>query len=115
MLKLLIHVAIATVLSLLSTFLGERTARAIYPDIMSCETGCNVVATGWPFVFVRDYLGMSVGNRADITEVWFAADRFDWGPFLLNVVAWTASSIACYTIFRRFLAERPCSSRNGEA
>lgn len=101
MLKLLMHLLVGTALTLTSTFVGERSARATYPDIMGCETGCNVVATGWPFVFVRDYLGMSVGNTADIMEVWFAADRFDWMPFLLNVVAWSLLSAAVFTMLRR--------------
>lgn len=87
--RLIAAPVIGVVVTLLSTFVGERRAPAVYPDIMSCETGCSVVATGWPFVFVRDYLGMSVGNRADITEVWFAADRFDWLPFLANTLTWS--------------------------
>lgn len=106
MLKLFMHSLAGIALTFLSTFVGERSARATYPDIMGCETGCNVVATGWPFVFVRDYLGMSVGNTADITEVWFAADRFDWTPFLLNVIAWTVLSAVAYTMLRRALAPR---------
>ena len=73
---------------MLSTFVGERRAQAIYPDIMGCEHGCSVVATGWPLIFVRDYLGMSVGNRADILEVWLGADRFDGVPFAANVAFW---------------------------
>lgn len=104
MLKLFMHLLVGIAFTLLSTFVGERSARATYPDIMGCETGCNVVATGWPLVFVRDYLGMSVGNRADIPEVWLAADRFDWMPFLLNIVAWSLLSAAVYTMLRRALA-----------
>jgi len=69
------HLSVAATLTLLSTFMGERSSTAIYTDIMGCEHGCEVVATGWPFVFVRDYLGMSVVGTADILEVWFAADK----------------------------------------
>jgi len=43
MLKLLVHIAIAIVLTLFSTFVGERSAAATYADIMGCETGCRVV------------------------------------------------------------------------
>lgn len=108
MLKLLIHIALGTLLTLLSTFVGERLARATYPDIMGCETGCDVVATGWPFVFVRDYLGMSVGNRADIMEVWFAADRFDWGPFLLDTTLWSALLMLTHrTLMRKATRDVP--------
>jgi hypothetical protein len=57
---------------------------------MGCEQSCRVAASGWPLVFVRDYTGMSVVNSADILEVWIAADRLDWLPFLANVVIWTA-------------------------
>lgn len=42
------------VITLLSTFVGERTAIAMYSDILGCENGCQVVATGWPLVSVRD-------------------------------------------------------------
>lgn len=80
--------------TLLSTFVGERAATAHYPDIMGCEIECLVVATGWPLVFVRDYLGMSVVNSADILEVWFAADRLDWPPFILNVIFWSLFYLA---------------------
>lgn len=111
MFKLLMHLLLAIALTLLSTFVGERSARATYPDIMGCETGCGVVAAGWPFVFVRDYRVMSVGNRADILEVWFAADRFDWLPFLLNIVAWACLSAAVYTILRHSLALRRAERR----
>jgi len=96
----LLAVLIGTSVTLLSTFIGERSARAIYPDIMGCETGCDVVATGWPLIFVRDYLGMSVGNTADIMEVWFAADRFDWTPFLLNVAVWSGLFLTVRALWR---------------
>jgi len=62
---------------------------ATYPDIMGCEEACRVAATSWPLVFVRDYTGMSVVNTADILEVWLAADRFDWLPFLVNTGLWS--------------------------
>jgi len=84
-------------LTLLSTFVGVRSASAVYPDIMGCELGCSVAATGWPLTFVRDYLGMSVVNTADITEVWFAADRFDWQPFVVNVAVWSIVLLAANT------------------
>jgi hypothetical protein len=106
LLRFLIHSIIGLVLTLISTFIGERSAHAKYPDIMGCEIGCEVVATGWPFVFVRDYLGMSVGNRADISEVWFAADQFDWPPFLVNVVVWALSSFVGTVLAARSAARR---------
>lgn len=87
--------------TLLSTFAGERWAMATYPDIMGCETGCRVVATGWPLVFVRDYLGMSVSNTADIMEVFFAADRFDWLPFFANAIFWTICWLLLLRLRRR--------------
>lgn len=80
-------------ITLLSTFAGNRSAMATYPDIMGCETGCRVAATGWPLVFVRDYTGMSVIDTADMMEVLFAADRFDWRPFCANLLFWTMLSL----------------------
>lgn len=74
--------------TILSTYLGARRASATYPDIMGCEVSCEVAATGWPLIFVRDYTGMSVVNRADFGEVLFAADRLDWPAFLLNLLVW---------------------------
>lgn len=87
--------------TLLSTFAGERSAIATYPDIMGCETGCRVVATGWPLIFVRDYRGMSVVNSADIMEVFIAADLFDWLPFCINVIFWTISQLLLVRLRRR--------------
>ncbi len=80
---------VGLIISLLSTFVGERSAMAVYPDVMGCETGCRVVATGWPLVFVRDYTGMSVVNTADVLEVWAGGDRLDRLPFGLDVLFWT--------------------------
>lgn len=88
-------------MALFSTFVGQRSAIAFYADIMGCETGCKVVATGWPFIFVTDYLGISVANTANIMEVWFAADRFAWAPFLLNTAVWAAVSL----VVTRFAAQ----------
>jgi hypothetical protein len=68
---------------------------------MGCETGCSVVATGWPLVFVRDYTGMSVVNTADILEVLFAADTFDWPPFLANALFWSGLSLLLLSRLRR--------------
>lgn len=87
--RIALAVLLGTAATLSSTFVGERRATAVYPDIMGCENGCSVVATGWPFIFVRDYLGMSVGNRADIFDVWLGADQFDEVPFGCNVAVWT--------------------------
>lgn len=85
----LISLIAGSIFTLLSTFVGERSATATYPEIMGCEASCRVTATGWPFIFVRDYTGMSVVNSADILEVVIAADRFDWLPFLANVAVWS--------------------------
>lgn len=90
--RVLIHCLIGTALALLSTFISPRSALVSYPDIMGCEEECKVVATGWPFTFVSDYLGMSVVGSASILEVWLAADRFAWAPFLLNVGVWALVS-----------------------
>lgn len=100
-LRVLSCALLGTVTTLLSTFVGPRWSEATYPDIMGCETGCRVAATGWPLIFVRDYLGMSVANTADIMEVWFAADRFDWLPFSANVVVWTGLFALLLRPFRR--------------
>lgn len=89
--------------ALISTFIGKRSATAAYSDIMGCEAGCVVVATGWPLKFVFDYPGMSVGNRADISEVWFAADRFDWAPFVTDVAFWGAVIYLLSVAFKRAL------------
>lgn len=85
-----LSVLLGVIATLASTFIGERSAMATYPDIMGCEVACRVTATGWPLIFVRDYTGMSVVNTADIFEVWFAADRLDWLPFLMNIIFWSA-------------------------
>jgi hypothetical protein len=68
---------------------------------MGCEDSCQVAATGWPLVFVRDYLGMSVVNSADILEVWFAADQLAWAPFLLNLAFWSGLIFAALSIIPR--------------
>ena len=106
MARLLQAMLIGAALTLLSTFVGGRSAIATYPDIMGCEDGCTVAASGWPLVFVRDYTGMSVVNRADILEVWFAADRFDGMPFLLDLFFWSAVALTVSVLAGRI---RRCS------
>ena len=101
MARLLLAVLIGTALTLLSRFGGVRSASATYPDIMGCEDSCTVAASGWPLVFVRDYTGMSVVNTADIMVGWFAAERFDWLPFLLNLLFWTMLSVAAIAAVAR--------------
>lgn len=105
-LALLSHGFAGVVLTLLSTFVGKRSVLAAYPEIIGCEKGCSVVATGWPLIFVSDYLGMSVVNTADIMEVWFAADRFDWPAFLINAAFWSLASLAAHFGLRRSQAAR---------
>ena len=106
MVRIIVAALIGLLLTPLTTFVVERSATATYPDIMGCESGCVVTATGWPLVFVRDYTGMSVINRADILEVWIAGDRFDWLPFLLNVVFWSAICLALGSLSRRIARAR---------
>ena len=67
--RLLFSFVLGLLLTLLSTFVAERSATATYPEILGCEESCIVAASGWPLVFVRDYTGMSVINTADIVEV----------------------------------------------
>lgn len=90
------------ILALLSTFVGARSAKAIYPDILGCEAGCDVVATGWPLVFVYDYPGLSVVNTADMMEVWLRADRFVWTPFAIDAGLWSLAIFAADAGFRWF-------------
>lgn len=92
--RIAVSVLAGVALTLLSTFVGERSATATYPDIMGCEIACPVTATGCPLIFVRDYTGMSVVNTVDIMEVWFAADRFDWAPFVVNMLLWSLGMFA---------------------
>ena len=40
-LRVVLALALGTLTSLLSTFVGERSAGAVYPDIMHCENGCS--------------------------------------------------------------------------
>lgn len=61
---------------------------AHYGDIMGCETSCTVAAAGWPLAYVRDYPGMSIGHRATLFDAAAGANRFDWPPFLLNILFW---------------------------
>lgn len=44
---------------------------------------------------------MFVVDTADMFEVWFAADRFDWLPFLLNLLFWSMLSLAVMAAMKR--------------
>jgi hypothetical protein len=99
--KLLASLSFGLCSTLVSTFFLERSAPASYSEIMGCEDSCTVTATGWPMIFVRDYTGMSVVKTANIMEVWFAADRFDWLPFLVNVLFWSALCLVGLSVVGR--------------
>ena len=104
------HCVVGVIVTLLSTFAGERSVTVTLPDIMGCENGCAVVATGWPLIFVTDYLGMSVVNTANISEVWFAADRFYFLPFVINLGVWTGMSLVATRLVVRLTTRTGFSS-----
>ena len=108
--RLGVHCVVGLVVTLLSTFAGERSHTVTFPDIMGCENGCSVVATGWPLIFVTDYLGMSVVNTANISEVWLASDRVYLLPFLLNLGVWTVMSLVATRLVVRFSTRTVFSS-----
>ena len=63
----------------------------VYPDIMGCETGCEVVAAGFPVPYVADYPGFSPGNSVGLLEAFvFGMDRVLWGPLALSFAFWLA-------------------------
>lgn len=99
--RLLLAGLIGLALTLATGFLGGRTSSATYPDIMGCESGCPVAASGWPFVFVRDYTGMSVVGKADLMEVWLAGDRFDWAGFIANGFIWSSLALGGLGLLRQ--------------
>jgi hypothetical protein len=74
---LILHGCAGAVLTLLSTFVSARFITVVYSEIMGCEHGRNVVATGWPLTFVGDYLVISVVNTADIRS---PGTVLVWGP-----------------------------------
>ena len=88
--RALLAAALGLVLALGSSFVAAGTAVAIYPDIMGCERGCVVAASGWPLRYARDYPGLSVAGRTDAFEAWLGGDRLDRAPFLLDWGLWSA-------------------------
>lgn len=73
-----------------SSFAARGTAAAIYPDVMGCEQGCIVAASGWPLRYTLDYPGLSVAGRTDLFEAWLGSDRFHAVPFAVDWAAWAA-------------------------
>lgn len=88
--RVLLAVALGLLLALGSSFVAAGTAVAVYPDIMGCERGCAVVASGWPLRYAKDYPGMSVVGRTDAFEAWLGGDRFDWPLFAVDCGFWSA-------------------------
>ena len=71
-----------------SSFVAAGRAVAVHPDVMGCERGCAVAASGWPRRYTHDYPGLSVVGRADAFEAWLGSDRFDAAAFALDWLVW---------------------------
>ena len=97
----LLVAAIGLLLALLSSAKGGRTG-AVYPEIMGCETGCEVAAAGWPVPYLVDYQGISVVGAANLSGALFGEDKFRWLPFGLTLLFWTMMSAGAWLSWRGF-------------
>jgi hypothetical protein len=84
----------------------HRFARAVYSEIMGCESGCDVVAAGWPLPYLADYPGISVVGAANLAGALLGEDRLRWLPFALTWLFWTAVSAGAFFLWAR-AARRP--------
>jgi hypothetical protein len=98
-------VALGLVLTLLSSARAGR-ARAVYSEIMGCETGCDVAAAGWPVPYLVDYPGISVVGIANLSGALLGEDKFHLLPFALTLLFWTAVAAAASLIGRQILRTR---------
>ncbi len=102
--------ALGLMLALGSSFVAVGTAVAVYPDIMGCERGCTVVASGWPLRYARDYPGLSVVGRTDAFEAWLGSDRLDPARFAFDWALWSAVAGALLMTIGKRKRRNPGSS-----
>lgn len=108
--RALFAAALGLVLAVASSFVAAGTAVAIYPDIMGCERGCVVAASGWPFRYARDYPGLSVVGRTDAFEAWLGSDRLDIRLFAVDWALWSGiagAALMAVSNRKRHLSSRP--------
>ena len=55
----------------------ETSVLRVRPEVMGCETGCAVVASGWPTAFVIDGAVSSPINSADLAGLVVGIDDLD--------------------------------------
>ena len=101
--RILLVLACGLALALLSSAKPGR-ARAVYSEIMGCETGCDVAAAGWPAPFLVDYPGISVVGSADLSGALLGEDKFYLIPFVLTLLFWVAAATAALLVWRRVSA-----------
>jgi hypothetical protein len=98
----LLIVPVGLVLSLLSSAKAGR-ARAVYSEIMGCESGCDVAAAGWPIPYLVDYPGISVVGVANLSGAMLGEDKFHTAPFTMTLLFWVAASAAAWFLWRRIM------------
>jgi hypothetical protein len=108
--RALLAAVLGLVLALGSSFVAAGTAVVVYPDILGCERGCTVVASGWPLRYARDYPGLSVVGRTDAFEAWLGGDRLDLVPFAVDWGLWIAIAGALLALIGRRKKRDPGSS-----
>lgn len=70
--------SIALLLSLITTIASSAInseVTATYADIMGCESGCSVVAAGWPFPYLVDYPAISPVGSVSLLNGFLGIDR----------------------------------------
>ncbi len=108
--RVLLAAALGLVLAVGSSFVAAGTAVAVYPDIMGCERGCAVVASGWPLRYALDYPGLSVVGRTDAFEAWLGTDRLNPARFAFDWALWSSVAGALLIAFGRRKKRDPASS-----
>ena len=72
----------------------------VRPEVMGCESGCPIVARGWPAAFVVDGAASSPVNSADLVGVVIGVDDLDVRGLAKTAVVWLVFSVLLVVLIR---------------
>jgi hypothetical protein len=84
-------VAIAAVGTALVSSVVSGHVQVAYPGSLDCQQGCDLVAGGWPFLYLVDNPGISPRGSISLTDGLLGVDIIRLGAFGATLLFWTCA------------------------
>ena len=100
-------VLIAAIATALASSVVPGHVRVAYPGSMDCQQGCDVVAAGWPFLYLVDEPGLSPVGSVSLVGGLLGLDTFRLDALLETVMFWICAWAAVVWTIWRAVWSRP--------